>query len=312
MFYIPLSKTKIITISEAINFAEEILDDLKDYEQPNKGYLISENGDLRIMPCYIPNKYVFGAKLVTVFPKNKAAPVVNSMTVLFDAINGETKCMIDSTWLTTLRTGAIGAIAAKRLSHHNKVTATLIGAGVQGVMQALCLKEVKKLDKLFVCDLDLCKVELITKDIPEAEYAFDLEKCCKSSDIIITSTPSRYPIIFNSWVKDKGSLILAIGADAPGKQELEIDILTRENSKIVCDSFEQAKHSGEINKGWSIKETKELIAKNYMADLNQIKELISKDILDESTMIFDSTGIAALDIAFADEVLRKYKTSIGY
>jgi alanine dehydrogenase len=66
----------------------------------------------------------------------------------------------------------------------------------------------------------------------------------KGADIVATTTPSRKPIVLGEWA-EPGMHFNCIGADAPGKQEMDPAILKR--AKIVVDDWEQASHSGEIN-----------------------------------------------------------------
>ena len=63
-------------------------------------------------------------------------------------------------------------------------------------------------------------------------------------DIVVTTTPSRTPVVAREWVSP-GTHINAIGADAAGKQELDPAILSA--AKVVVDDWAQASHSGEIN-----------------------------------------------------------------
>ena len=65
----------------------------------------------------------------------------------------------------------------------------------------------------------------------------------READIVVTTTPSREPLVMDSWVSD-GTHFNCIGADAPFKEELDSAILKR--AKIVVDDLEQASHSGEI------------------------------------------------------------------
>ena len=103
-----------------------------------------------------------------------------------------------------------------------------------------------------------------------------------------------------SWVKP-GTHINAIGADAPGKEELEPDLV--KNSKIIIDNWEQASHSGEINK---LVEQALIGRQQIHAELGQV--LIGKKegrINNEEITIFDTTGLAIQDISTAFYVSNK-------
>jgi alanine dehydrogenase len=82
------------------------------------------------------------------------------------------------------------------------------------------------------------------RDHVRADYIRSEIKDACDCDILVTTTPSRVPLVRSSWIKP-GTHINAIGADAKGKQELET-ILTK-RAKVVVDDIAQASHSGEIN-----------------------------------------------------------------
>ena len=127
-----------------------------------------------------------------------------------------------------------------------------------------------------------------------------VEDCVKDSDIVVTTTPSRFPLVNLEWLK-QGVHINAIGADAKGKQELDPQILKR--AKIVVDAWEQAAHSGEINVPVR---NGELSKEDIYANIGEIvtgkKEAMTNS---EEITVFDSTGLAIQDIAIANIIYRK-------
>ncbi|MEM2679373.1 MAG: hypothetical protein QXU01_03020, partial [Candidatus Hadarchaeales archaeon] len=128
----------------------------------------------------------------------------------------------------------------------------------------------------------------------------DTERAVRNADIVITTTPSRKPIVMNEWITE-GVHINAIGADAPGKQELDPAILRR--AKVVVDDIEQASHSGEIN----VPISQGLFKKSQIyAELGEIVtgRKPGRESKDEIT-VFDSTGLAVQDIATDWLVYRK-------
>jgi ornithine cyclodeaminase/alanine dehydrogenase-like protein (mu-crystallin family) len=107
----------------------------------------------------------------------------------------------------------------------------------------------------------------------------------------------------NDWVKE-GVHINAIGADAPGKQELDPSIIQRAD-KVVVDSLAQCKVIGEIQHAL----TEGLISENDVyAEIGQILtgEKKGRESNEEITL-FDSTGLSAQDIAAANIVLKQAK-----
>lgn len=126
-------------------------------------------------------------------------------------------------------------------------------------------------------------------------------------DILCTVTPSREPMVKREWVKP-GTHINAVGADAPGKEELEPAVLN--SARVVVDDMEQALHSGEVN----VPITKGLYSpKNIYARLADVVAggKPGRASVSEIT-IFVSTGLAVEDIALARIVYQKATKSGAY
>jgi len=123
------------------------------------------------------------------------------------------------------------------------------------------------------------------------EATDSVEDAVKGVDILVTVTPVREPIVKNEWITE-GMHINAIGADAPGKEELEPEILKR--AKIVIDDWEQASHSGEIN----VPLKNGLITKDdiYATIGEIVGGLKPGRVSDEEITTFDSTGLSLQDV----------------
>jgi alanine dehydrogenase len=92
-----------------------------------------------------------------------------------------------------------------------------------------------------------------------------------------------------------------IGADAPGKEELEPTILTR--AKLVVDDWEQASHSGEIN----VPLAKGIVTKqNVWGEIGEVVAGLKqgRTSSDEIT-VFASTGLAIQDAVTAELAYNK-------
>ncbi len=280
-------------------------------QMPPKQYLFFEiySGDLRIMPAYLLDEDIAGVKIVNVHPNNPRAhgmPTVMAIIVLVDPRTGMPLAVMDGTLVTAWRTGAAGAIAAKYLARRNSTVMGVIGAGVQGAMQILfTLRTMPQIERILVYDIDHSRAARLVDQVNQhydvkAEAVDQPRKAVENVDILATCTPSRKPIVKAEWVKP-GLHINAIGADAPGKEELDPEILRK--AKIVVDDIEQAKHSGEINvpiaKG--IITVRDIYAElgEIIAGLKQGRET------DEEITVFDSTGLAIQDVAAANAIYKR-------
>ena len=271
---------------------------------PPKSYLTFTDGDLRSMPAYIntPQMNIAGIKSVNVHPNNHKfnLPTVMATILLTDPINGFNIAVLDGTFITNMRTGAVGALATKYLSRKNSKVLTLVGAGAQARTQLDHIMLVRKITEVRVHShseksmIDFCMEA--SKAYPKVTFLPepDGKKACKGADIITSVTPVRKPIIKKSWV-DPGTHINGIGADAKGKQELET-ALTK-SCKIIIDEWSQASHSGEINVPITQGKLKK---KDIYAELGQIVAGKKKGRTNDNEItLFDSTGLAIQDISTA-------------
>jgi len=307
---------KFIDIKTAIQCVENafLKHGTHQARMPAKIYLHLEehSGDFRAMPAYLEGGASCVLKWVNVHPGNvkKGLPTVMAVLILSDPKTGFPLCIMDGTYVTSLRTGAAGAVAAKYLARKDSKVVSLVGCGEQASTQLKALYELFDIKIVKVWGHEPLLAESFIKKMNKFPLEFipvdTLKNCVKGGDIIVTTTPSRRPLIKNEWIK-KGAHINAIGADAPGKQELEFEVL--KNAKVIIDDWAQASHSGEIN----VPIRKGLLArKDIYAELGQIIAGKKKGRIntDEIT-VFDSTGLAIQDLVVAELI---YKTVLkkGY
>ncbi|MBI2450420.1 MAG: ornithine cyclodeaminase family protein [Candidatus Nealsonbacteria bacterium] len=294
-------------IQKVIDAVEQGFNDYAggDIQMPPKQYLdfTEYQGDLRIMPCYSRILKLAGTKIVNVHPQNpqRGLPTVMAVVVLNDAQDGRALSVIEASWITGIRTGAAGAIAAKYLARKNAETMGVIGAGQQAFFQIAATVKVREIKEIFVYDTkaeNIAKLAEGLKNLGIEIKKSSLEETAKA-DILATTTPAREPIIKNEWIMP-GIHINAIGADAPGKEELDPEIVKR--AKIVIDNWAQASHSGEIN----IPLKKGIIKKeNIYAELGDIVAGKIAGRTDEKEItVFDSTGLAFQDLYTANLVYK--------
>lgn len=302
---IPLSKIK-----DVVNCVEKAFYDYgnKNVQMPPKAYLHFKeyNGDLRIMPAFSPQLKLAGTKIVNVHPDNPKKGLLTVMAVILlnDAKNGVPIALLDGTYITGMRTGAAGAVAVKYLARKNARTLGVIGSGQQAIYQIAAITKVRNIKEIFVFDINQKAVQklqrILNKEKIKIRKASMKEVCQK--DILVTTTPSRKPIVKKEWILP-GTHINAIGADAEGKEELNPEILNK--GKVIVDDWIQASHSGEIN----VPLKKGIISKNNIHAL--LGEIVAKKKLgrknDKEITIFDSTGLAIQDLYTADLVYKKAK-----
>lgn len=314
---------KIIPLREIKKIINVVERGFFDYGQgktqmPPKLYLDFKEfkGDLRIMSSYSKVLKMAGTKIVSVHPENpkKGFKTVMAVIILNDPRTGLPLVLMDGTYITALRTGAAGAIATKYLARKNSQTLGVIGAGIQAVTQIAAITKVRRIKEIFVFDIvekniaNLAKI--LRKEEIKIKKAHSLEKASRV-DILTTTTPSREPTIKREWILP-GTHINAIGADAPGKEELDPQII--KEGKVVVDCWEQASCSGEINVPFS---EGMITEKGVYAQLDEIVSGKKPGRTNEKEItIFDSTGLAIQDLYTADLIYKlaknkKYEINLG-
>jgi alanine dehydrogenase len=264
-------------------------------QMPPKMYITLPQGDFRTMPAYLPTLGIAGVKVVNVHPNNpsRGLPTVMALTIILDIATGKPEAIINATQLTDMRTGSAGAVAAKYLSPKKEIVMGVIGAGRQAFAQVAATAQELALREIRIWSRNPVHAERICSRIKETEcHSMTLEQVC-DCDVLVTTTPSREPIVTSDWVHD-GTHINAIGADAPGKEELDPALLAR--ASVFVDDIAQAVHSGEIN----VPVKKGLFREEQIA--GTLGEVVigkkGRKRADEIT-IFDSTGLAIQDLALA-------------
>jgi len=269
-------------------------------QMPPKVYVTLPEGDFRTMPAYLPSLSIAGVKVVNVHPGNpaKGLPTVMALTIILDIATGKPVAVINATRLTDMRTGAAGAVAAKYLSPKKEIVLGVVGTGKQAEAQVTAISRELKIRELKVWSRNPDHVRKFADRFMEYPCTSgSLEKIC-DCDVLVTTTPSRSPIVKSEWIHD-GTHINAIGADAPGKEELDPAILKR--AQVFVDDTAQALHSGEIN----VPVTKGIFRETDIAGtLGEVVIGKKKRADAGSITVFDSTGLAIQDLAIAHIAMR--------
>ncbi|XXY52181.1 ornithine cyclodeaminase family protein [Sorangium sp. So ce269] len=261
---------------------------------PPKVYLglPAHDGDLRAMPAYVDG--AAGVKWVNSHPKNPARyglPCVRGLYILSDPATASPLAVMDATHLTAVRTGAAAAIASKHLARPNPRTLGFVGCGVQARFLLDAHRAVYG-DQLEVLTADVSR-EASEQFAAEARgRAVSVEEA-SGCDIICASTTARAPVVQRAWVR-AGAHINAMGADAPGKQELEPQILL--DARVIIDDWAQATESGEVN----VPLHEGALHREHIQ--GTLGEVVAGKLTgrgDATITVFDSTGLAIQDVALA-------------
>jgi alanine dehydrogenase len=248
----------------------------------------------------VGDRSYFAAKVNANFPGNRerfGLPTIQGIIALFDLESGYPLAMIESAEITSVRTAAATAVAARYLARADSAVVTVCGCGVQARDQLRALTRVRPIRSVFAFDLDTGRAEafasMMSRELGlEVEAAPDLGHATRQSDICVTCTTSRRAILHPGDVQ-AGAFVAAVGADNPEKQEIDPALLA--TSAVVVDVLEQCATIGDLHHA---------LAAGLMtrADVRaELGEVISGRkpgrTSDDEIVVFDSTGTALQDVA---------------
>lgn len=204
---------------------------------------IETGGEVHMKSSYRRGGKYFALKMATTF-----RGVGNGMMLLASAETGEPVVYLaDAGHLTDVRTAAVSAMVTRELGRTDR-TIGILGSGIQARLTARFHARVLPLKCAFLWGRVQANVERCASDIQEFVQEVIILKSpaevARATKLIVTCTAAREPLLF---VRDlePGTHISAVGADAPGKQELDPEILRRADLLLV-DSLEQCKKLGEL------------------------------------------------------------------
>ena len=260
------------------------------------------NGEVDIKTAYIPGFDGFAIKVSPGFFDNPklGLPSLNGLMILFSAKTGLIDAVfLDNGYLTDIRTAAAGAVAARHLAPETVQIAGVLGTGVQARLQMQAAHLVRPFQHLLVWGRDREKAKACADDLRASlgisvEIAESPEHVVRNSQLVVTTTPSRTPLVEADWLHDS-LLITAMGSDQTGKQEIAPTALMAADL-YVCDRLSQCEVSGELEGAR---------AAGLDSMIKQITELgtvIANGRPSGGCVICDLTGTGAQDTAIATHV----------
>lgn len=210
-------------------------------------------GEVHVKAAHLHGSPYFVVKEAAGFPGNleRGLPTGSGVMLVFSASTGRLEAVLfDNGYLTDLRTGAAGALAADLLANRRVAQVGILGAGAQARFQLEALLEVRRPERVVVWSRSEEKAEAYAREMHERlgvpiEATTSVNRAVEGSEILITATPAREPLVRDDWVF-KGTHITAVGADAPGKGEVFARVLAKAD-KVVADSLAQCLRLGEIH-----------------------------------------------------------------
>jgi ornithine cyclodeaminase len=223
-----------------------------DSPMPMHLNISEEEAEVHFKAGYRSGGKFFALKMASSFPGNarRGLAAGTGTVMLWSAVNGETMAVLkDDGALTDLRTAAVAALMAKELGRKD-TTMGVLGTGVQARWQADIHAGVFDLKEVWVWGRNTERAEDCRRDIAERLPSSQVRVAASPQDLavrtklIVTATPARSPLLRAEDLQ-AGALISAVGADSPGKQELDPGILEAAELLLV-DSLQQCLQLGEL------------------------------------------------------------------
>lgn len=269
------------------------------------------NGEVDIKTAYLQGLDGFAVKMSSGFFDNRklGLPSLSGMMILLSTKTGFPQAiLLDNGYLTDVRTGMAGALAARYLAPQTVKTAGVIGAGSQARYQMRSLQLVRRYERVLVYSQPHETALEYAQEMSEVlgvhvDVEDEAEAVVRQSDVLVTTTPSKAPIVRAEWLH-RGMHITAMGADAEGKQELEANVFARADL-IVCDRKSQVFRLGELHHALAAGILSE---ESDVAELGELVTGSREGRQDEAQItVCDLTGTGVQDTAIALLAYQKAK-----
>ncbi len=280
---------------------EAILPDVINLDIPSSG------AEAHVKGAHLRGSPFFSVKVASGSHDNpsRGVPVGSGIVLVFDATTGFPRAVLfDNGYLTEIRTGAAGAIAADLLAKRDVERVDVVGVGAQARYQIAALLRVRTPERAIAYGRSEVKATAYAREIADHHGvtvlpAKTVEQAVRGSDIVVTVTPSREPLVRADWVLP-GTHITAVGSDGPQKQELDVGVL-RKADKVVADRLDQCARLGEIHHAIEVGAMRR---EDVYAELGEIAAgtKAGRERDDEIT-VADLTGVGVQDAAVANVVV---------
>jgi ornithine cyclodeaminase/alanine dehydrogenase-like protein (mu-crystallin family) len=232
-------------------------------------------------------------------PEKHGLPTIQGAILLADGSNGSLLAVIDSIEVTTQRTAAASALAAKLLARPESQILLVCGCGEQGRAHVEAMRDVLPIARCLLWDRDHQLAAQLAAEL-DSTTAQELGTAAKSADVIVTCTTATEPFLDVDMVSP-GTFIAAVGSDNPDKSEVAPALMAA--AKVVTDVTAQCASMGDLHHAIA---AGAMSKADVHAELGEVLvgEKSGRDSPDE-IIIFDSTGTGLQDVAAAAAIFER-------
>ena len=300
-----------LSMNEAIGVIEEAFHKYaeQNFVQPDRIFSTVKNENtLLLMPCFVDD--CIGLKVVTAYPSNRgtSSPVTQGLVLIHDIETGDSLALLNGTFLTTLKTGAVTGVAMRHFKKDAK-TVGLVGTGLQGYYQLIAAQEATSVETVYLYNRSpeavasfIQKFRTVSKDI-EIIAVTVIEDLIRNSEIIITATTSVSPVLPEDMGElYKNKLIIGVGSYKSNMRELPQSLFEQADCYYI-DSEQGKTECGDIidplKNGW-VKENQVVLLSDVLAGNRQVPQ-------NENPIVFKTVSMALFDAYIGNTVYKKAK-----
>lgn len=306
---------KVYSMKDAIAADKQAL---KIYTQGNSEVPLrinfdAQKGQCLFMPAHIKENDIVGIKIVSVFPDNPklGKPSVPAQVLMLDPQTGEVCAILDGTYVTQLRTGAVQGAATDLLARKDASRAVLIGTGGQAISQLEAMLTVRQLTDVAIFDIDSEKAKQFTEQMQQKFAHFsanlyfskNLDEDISQADIITSVTTSKIATFNGNKVK-VGTHINGVGAYTPAMHEIPESIVEKADIRVLDTKEGVFAEAGDIIDPINRK----LVAKTDFLELGDLVIDSQKCRQNPQQLtLFKTVGTAVLDVYVGYDIYLKAK-----
>jgi ornithine cyclodeaminase/alanine dehydrogenase-like protein (mu-crystallin family) len=266
----------------------------------------AENAVALFMPARVGAEV--GAKIVSLFPRNPARglPLLHGVVILLDARTGQPAALMDASYLTALRTGAVSGLATDLLAAPEARTAAVIGTGVQAATQLLAVCAVRPIHQVRVFSRDpqhvTTFIDRMRTEVPATLVAAaSSAEAVRDADVVCTATTSATPV-FDGRDLRAGAHVNGIGSYTLQAQEVDTETVRRAGRVVVDSRTAALAEAGDV----VLPLRAGVIAEADLIELGAVASgRHAGRTSPEAITFFKGVGIAVQDVAVGGEVLRQ-------
>ena len=248
---------------------------------------------------------IAGAKVVSVNPGNAASglPVIHAVVLALDPVTGRALALMDGTWLTALRTGAVGGLAADLMARRDAKVVALFGAGVQARTQLEAVRCVREVTEVRIVSRRGQGSDALESELEgiEAHRVDDADAAIAGADIVIAATSSSVPVFDGSKI-EPGTHVTGVGSFTTEMREVDTELVRR--ARVIVDQREAIlEEAGDIVGPIRDGDVEASVMVGEIGDV--VLGRVAGRTSPEDITFFKSVGNAVQDVSVAARVLAR-------